>query len=538
VVAGFVTGLFSIPEGMAYASIGGFNPAVGLYCGLLPTIVGSLTSRTVLMVTTLTSAIALSSQSALKSAGVAVTPGDIAMLTVMVGVVMVLFGVLRFGVIMSFVSNAVMTGFTAGIAVQIIVGVLGDATGYKPGEHNKLVQLGDWIGHIGDWRIRAVTVTLATIAVWAGAWLVKRLRSTATLIALLVVTVVVAIFNIDVELVRDIATVPSSLPGWVTPHFSAAPHLVAGAVAVALVALAQAAGIGAAVPNPDGSRTNLNGDFTAQGLANVAGGLFHALPTGGSLSRTAVAVSAGARSRWSGVFAGVWLGLIVLLFGHDAELIPMPVIGGLILVIGADLLWARRKDIMLVLRTSWQSSAAMVATFLATTQFPLQDAVFIGAGLSLVLFCVRVSEQARLVRLVPAPGGHWAMVAVPERVEPDETLILQYEGVSFFAELARINEMWPATGDAAGATVILSVRGVPDVPSSALIQVFQSHAVQLRRNGGTLMLVGVDGRLARLLDETGTTDVIGADNVFPAQKELFAALDTAVSRAAERRSAQ
>ena len=129
VIAGLVTGLFSIPEGMAYASIGGFNPVAGLYSGVVSTIVGSLFARTVLMVTTLTSALALSSRSVITEAGLdPADPANIAALAIVVGVVMLVFGLLKFGSIMNFVSNAVMTGFTTGIALQIVAGVIKDAT--------------------------------------------------------------------------------------------------------------------------------------------------------------------------------------------------------------------------------------------------------------------------------------------------------------------------------------------------------------------------------------------------------------------------
>ncbi|MBO2446023.1 SulP family inorganic anion transporter [Actinomadura barringtoniae] len=533
IVAGLVTGLFSIPEGMAYASIGGFNPVLGLYSGIVPTIVGALTARTVLMVTTLTSAIALSAQSVLAEAGLDPHDlGNVATLTVMVGAVMLLFGVLRLGAVMSFVSNAVMTGFTTGIAVQIIVGVLGDATGYDPHGHNKLRQIWDWIAHIGSWKLSAVLVAIGTIAVWAVTSRVRPLRGIATLIALLALTVVVAVIGVKVELVRDIAKIPSSLPVPHLPDLAAVPDLALGAVAVALVALAQAAGIGAAVPNPDGSRSSLNGDFTAQGLANLSGGFFQALPTGGSLSRTGVATGAGARGPWAGVFAGVWLALVVVTLGHYAELIPMPVIGGLILVVGGELVWERRHDIRLVLRTSWLSASAMIVTFLATTQLPLQQAILLGAALSLLLFCVRISREARLMRLTPGPdAGHWSVTDLPERLEPGDVVVLHYAGVSFFAELGRINDAWPRTDDARGAVLILSVRVLPDVPSSAVMKVFQRRARELQAGGGTLMIAGVSPALKRLLDETGTTAVIGADNIFPAEPEIFAPLDKAYARA-------
>ncbi|WP_344831633.1 SulP family inorganic anion transporter [Actinocorallia longicatena] len=535
-VAGLVTGLFSIPEGMAYASIGGFSPVLGLFSGVAPTIVGALLARTVLMVTTLTSAIALSSQSVLSEAGLDPhDTGNVVTLTLLVGVVMLLFGLLKFGAAMSFVSNAVMTGFTTGIALQIITGSLKDATGYKPRGHNKLWQIVDWITHIGSWQASAVLVSAVTVAVWAAAHTVPRLESTATLLALLIVTVGVTALGTDVELVRDIARVPSSLPSITIPDLSAAPHLLLGAAAVALVALAQAAGIGAAVPNPDGSRTDMNRDFTAQGAANLAGAFLQALPTGGSLSRTGVATGAGARTRWAGVFAGLWLALIVLVAGKYTEYIPMPVIGGLIIVVGGEIILGRIPDIRLVAHTGWQPLAAMAVTFLATTQLPLQQAIILGAVLSLILYCVSVARQSRLLRLVPGDEPNtWqtSPAGLPDAIGPGDVVVLTYQGVSFFAELNRINEHWPRLpGDATGATLILVLRTVPDVPSSTLVKALHKHAHALQQAGGTLALVGVQPGLRHLLDTTGTTEVIGAANVYPAGPGIFQPLDRAFTDA-------
>jgi SulP family sulfate permease len=174
--------------------------------------------------------------------------------------------------------------------------VLKDATAYSSERHNTLVKIGDWLVHAPSWDPASTLVAAATIVVWALARLVKPLKSLATLVSLAVVTIVVLIIGVDVETVGDIASIPNALPHPVLPNFAAAPHLIAGAIAVALVGLAQAAGISAAVPNPDGSRTDVSGDFLAQGLASLAGGVPQSLPTGGSLSRTGVATGAGART--------------------------------------------------------------------------------------------------------------------------------------------------------------------------------------------------------------------------------------------------
>jgi sulfate permease, SulP family len=536
VLAGFVTGLFSIPEGMAYASIGGFNPLLGLYSGMVPTTVGSLFSRTVLMTTTLTSAIALTSHSVLAQAGLqANDPGNIAMLTVLVGAIMLLFGLLRMGSLMSFVSNAVMTGFTTGIAIQILAGVIEDATGYKTSSHNTIAKLSDAIVHISHWDLPTVLVAASTIGCWFAAHAVKRLEPFAILISLVIVSIAVAALQagtaLDVREVGDIGAIPRALPHPVLPNLAAAPHLVTGAVAVALVALAQAAGIGAAVPNPDGSRSNVSGDFAAQGVANIAGGIFRALPTGGSMSRTGVATSAGARTRWSGVFAGVVLTAVVLIAGPVAEHIPMPVIGGLIVVIAGELIVGRIPDIALVIRTGPLPVLAMLATFAATTQLPLQDAILLGAGISLLLFCINAQRQARLRALERDMSGRWRTTDVPVRIEPSTVTVLHYEGASMFAEMGRLDESWPRLDDARHAVVIYHVRTLPDVPSSTIIKALARRARQLTENDCRLMVVGLDPALLKVFTRTGLVALLGSDNVITRTPGFFEALDRAYDEA-------
>ncbi|MFE5858545.1 SulP family inorganic anion transporter [Streptomyces sp. NPDC056500] len=527
--SGAVTGLFSIPEGMAYASIAGFNPVAGLYAGVVPAIVGSLTSRTVLMVTTLTSAIALTSQSVLDDAGLDPRDaGHIAALTLLVGAVMLLMGALRLGAVMTFVSNAVMIGFSTGIALQIITGVLKDATGYRSRHGNKLAQLVDWLVHVPDWQGSTTAVTAVTVAVWACARTVKRLASVALLIAMVVTSAGVAVLSVDVALVGGIASIPASLPNFTAPDLSAVPALAVGAVSVALVALAQAAGIAPAEPNPDGSRSDANGDFRAQGYANLLGGLFQSLPSGGSLSRTGVAVSSGARTRWAGVISGVFLALVVLVCGSLAEHIPMPVIGGLILVIGVELIWGRRHDVRLVLRTSRLSSAAMVLTFLATTGLPLQQAIVLGAVLSLLLYCGQVARQAKLVALHRTEGGGWRVDDPPHRLPPDAVTVVDYAGSSFFAELPRIERELPSPEGARRAVLVLVVRALPDVPSSTLVGLLGRYARRVADAGGRLVLAGVQPPLARILEESGLSEQLGEGGVLPAEPELFAAVEKAI----------
>lgn len=237
--------------------------------------------------------------------------------------------------------------------------------------------------------------------------------------------------------------------------------------------------------------------------------------------------SAGARTRWSGIFAGVWLAVIVLAVGPVAGEIPMAVIGGLLIVIGSELITGRLGDIVLVLRTSVLSSVAMVVTFLVTTQLPLQQAIFIGAGLSILLYAVSASRRGRLVELVADGAGGWNLPDAPDRLPSGRTTVLHYIGGSFFAEVNRLEDEWPDPREATSAAVVLSLRGSVDIPSATFLKAFVQTHRRLRAHGVHLVLCGVPPAFRDLLERAGTLEVIGRDYVVVQTPVLGEALRTA-----------
>ncbi|MEJ2751541.1 MAG: SulP family inorganic anion transporter, partial [Chloroflexota bacterium] len=190
--------MFSIPEGMAYAQLAGVNPLYGMYSGIVPTILASLSTGTILMISTLTSAIALSTASVLQTANIQDSQMPAALFTVsfLVGVTMLLMGLLRLGSLVDFVSNAVMTGFVAAASMLIIIGEMGDFSGYDPSGSNKLLEMVDWLTHIPqwDWTITAVAVSSVLLML-----LFKRFPQTARMAAiftLLIMTVAVYLLGL------------------------------------------------------------------------------------------------------------------------------------------------------------------------------------------------------------------------------------------------------------------------------------------------------------------------------------------------------
>jgi SulP family sulfate permease len=529
IISGLATGLFSIPEGMAYAQLAGVNPVYGLYSGVVAVIVSSLSTGTILMMSTLTSAIALATASVLQNAGIqdSQMPQALFTITFLVGVIMFVLGILRLGSIVNFVSNAVMTGFVAGASLLIILGQEHHLTGYSPTGANEFQKTINWLQNISQWDMTTLIVSVVTIILMVGLKRIKPLEKFAAIIVLVMATIVVNLFNIDIELVGDIATIPNSLPPFMLPNFNLVPSLALGSVSVALVALAQGAGISTAVPNPDGSKASQSRDFLGEGLGNLAGSFFQSMATGGSLSRTGISVGAGANSRLGGVFAGLWLGLIVLLFGSSAELVPLAVIGGMLTVIGVELIVARVPSARLVIRTgSWGPIAAMALTLISALFIPLQFTIFLGAGLSLVLYVVASANKVRLQEAVHLDDGGWEIHDAPTELKPDQVTVLLIQGLDFFAEVPVLEDQMPSLRGVANAVVVLIIRDVNSITSTA-IRWLERYAQELQANGGLLILADVNPVVEKELQASGALDIIGADNVFPATTRVLEAEKTA-----------
>jgi sulfate permease, SulP family len=529
IMSGLATSLFNVPTGLAYAQLAGVNPVYGLYAGIVPVLVAALSTGTILMISTLTSAIALATGSVLQVAGIQSSqlPQALFTVTFLAGAFMFVLGLLRLGSIVNFVSNAVMTGFVAGTALLIILGQEQHLTGYSPVGADQWQKTINWLANISQWNFTTVAVSVATIVLMVIFTRINALKKFAAILVLAVGTLVVGLFNIPVELVGGIATVPSSLPAFMLPNFSLIPQLALGSISVAFVALAQGAAVNAAVPNPDGSKSGQSRDFVGEGLGNLAGSFFQSIGTGGALSQTGVSVAAGANSRLGGVFAAVWLGLIVLLFGSVAEQVPLAVIGGMLVVIGVEMIAARVPSIRLVMRTgAWGPIVAMALTFFSALFIPLQWTIFLGALLSLLLYVGASSRKFKLQQAVRLDDGGWEVQAAPKALSPRQVTVLVVQGLDFFAEVPALDDQMPPARGVSGAVVVLVMRDMQHVTSTA-IKWLERYAQDLKASGSVLMLADVNLAVQETLKRSGALDVIGAENLIPATARVLAAENTA-----------
>ncbi|MFI5717295.1 SulP family inorganic anion transporter [Nocardia sp. NPDC051750] len=309
VIAGLSGAVASVPDGMAAGALAGVSPVHGLYASMGGRLFGSFATSTRLMVVTATSASALAAGSALTAVAPEQRSAALILLTLFAGCVMIAASILRLGRYTRFVSHSVMTGFLAGIAANIVFGQLAQLAGVSADSSIALLKAVYVVRHPGEIDIPSLVVGLFAL----GLLLVlarTRLRLFAALAALVFPTALMIGFGWDsVTRVADAGAIPKGFPWPHLPDLAAlTPSLLGGAAAVSVIVLVQGAGVAQAVPNRDGSPTDPNRDFAAQGIGSLAAALFRGMPVGGSLGQTALNATAGAhtRSRRSCPGCGCW----------------------------------------------------------------------------------------------------------------------------------------------------------------------------------------------------------------------------------------
>ena len=494
VLAGLPGAISSVPDGMATSVLAGVNPIHGLYASFAGPIAGGLTSSTRLMVITTTSAAALAAGSAIQSVPVDVREDALVMLTLVAGAFMVAAALLRLGRYVRFVSQSVMLGFLTGIAVNIVLGQLPDLTGVDAEGNFALTKALYVVLHPGE-------IDLPSLLAGAGALAIlvllapTRLGLFSSLVALVLPTLVVLLTGNDsVARVSDVGTIPSGLPLPQLPDLSTlTPAVLTGALSVAAIVLVQGAGVAEAAPNPDGSRSSTNQDFSAQGVANVASGFFAGQPVGGSVGQTALNVSAGAVSRWGGIWSGIWMLLVLVACSKLVAEVAMPTLAAVLIYAAIGAL--KPAEVLTIARTGPTPLIAVTSTFVATLLLPVAVAVGIGVTVSLLLQLNQESVDLRVVRLRPDDEGHFLEEPVPAALGDHEVVILDVYGSLFYAGARTLQLRLPDPAGGREAVVILRLRGRTTLGATFFL-VIADYARLVAAEGGRLYLSGLDAAVA------------------------------------------
>jgi SulP family sulfate permease len=529
-VAGIVLGVESVPDALASGVLAGVNPLYALYAVMIGTPVGAIFSGSVYLSVQTTSAMALvvASVPAVTSGG---SPGTLFALSLMTGVIMLVAGFLKGGRLLRWVSNAEMVGFMTGVAALIILGQLGDLTGYSSGYSNKVVKAVDLLLNLDKVDLPTLAVGISTIILIL-VLQKTRLRGFGLVVAIIVTSILPALFGwTSVAKVSDIAEITGGLPTPALPDFSQFFELIVPALSLTVIGLIQGAGVSQAFVNPDGKYPNPSRDFIGEGAANVAAGFFQGMPVGGSASATSLVVSSGGRSRLANIFAGVVIAIVTLLFSGAVGKLALPSLAGLLIVIGFGII--KPANIRSVWHTGSIQRIIMVITFALVLLIPLQYAVLVGVALSIFLYTVRQSHRITVVEWEIREGRLPIEQTPPATLLPGSVTVLVPFGSLFYAAAPAFEEKLPKTDARTNhAVVIMNLHSRTDL-GSTFMRTIDRYAEDLKNHESRLMLAEVDPSLRDQLALAGIVDSISRRSIFMRTEEVGGSIYEAYAVAEE-----
>ena len=529
--AGVVLGVQSVPDGLATGLLAGLSPLNGLYGYMVGTLAGAAVTSSAFMVVQGTGAMAMVIADVPGLHGGADQAQAVATLAVLTGAVMLLAGFLKLGSLLRFVSNAVLVGFMNAVGVNIVLGQVANLTGYAAPGDNRIVRTINTILSPSSVDWPSVAIGVATIALIVG---LERTRvgSIGLVVAVIATSAFAALLGWStVATLNDLGVVLEGLPPLTLPSAALAPQLLLPAASLAFVGLVQGAGISAIYGKADGQRADASRDFVGQGVANAACAVTGGMPVGGSASASAINAAAGARTRLAPMIAALVMAVVVLLFGPAVGYLAMPALAGLLILVGVRTI--KPDDIRSVWKAGQVQRVVLVVTFVLTMLVPLQYAVVVGVGVSVVLHVVQQSNRVVVRQRVVSASGEVVEVDPVAVVPAGQLVVLQPYGSLFFASAPVFEAALPRVDETSRrSVVILRLRGHTDL-GTTFIDVLARYATQLDQVGSRLVVVSVDSRVMRQLSSGGVVDIVGPGGVVVGDERIGAALTQAVSDAQE-----
>jgi SulP family sulfate permease len=491
-IAGLALAALLIPESMGYAGIAGVPAEFGLYAALGAVVAYALTGGTSVLVVGPASAVA-----ALSASIAAEFPADIertqliAALSITTGLVLLIAGALRLGWVVNFISRPVLHAFVAGLSISIIIGQLDGLFGVEVSGHSAIAKLFDTVRHVGDWHGLTVAIGVGGVA------LILLLERFAEKIPAAVVVVVAGIVLAATAHLSDhgvavVGKIPTGLPDVGLPDLGATRwlELFGAATALLLVGFSEGYAAAAAVASGTGEQIDADQELIGSGAANLASGVLGGIPVSGSLSKSAAAQSAGARTQMANLVGGALVLATLLFLGPVFKDLPEPVLAAV--VIAAVMRAADPRRVLHLWDVNRIDFLAAAVTFVLVLVWETLPAMITGVVLSL-MFLVRRASFPDVVELRRNDDGAFRTVAADQASAADDSdvRVLRFEAPLVYANSDRLLQA-ARTLVARGPTsrLVLDAEMWSDLDSSG--------AEALEHLDDELAEQGIDLRLARV----------------------------------------
>ncbi len=536
-LAGILGALLVLPQGIAFASLAGLPAEYGLYTAIVPCVVAALLGSSWHVVSGPTNAISLALFATLSPLALAGSPRYIELalaVTVLVGVMQWLIGILRLGTIANFISPSTLRGFTSGaaalIALHALTGLAGLSAAPSPG-------IASLLGHLGQhWQDAVPAAVLVGLATLAAALLVRRFRPRWPAMLMALVLACGFAFGLNhADLGArwgQVALTGTLTDIWPRFHVPAVdplviPDLIGIALALTIVALGQAIAIAKSLAERTGQAIDANREFTGQGLANIAGGFFSSYVACGSLNRSLPNLEAGARTPLAAVFASAWLLALLAVSAPLLALVPLPGVAGLLILVAWQLFdWPSWRRLW---RLSREDFFIALATLAATVTIRLELAILLGTLLSLVAFVYRTSKPSMRVMGFNSVTAERPFVVRAQAPHPlpecPQLKLIRMEGEVYFGAVAHVGDQLRELRAAPeGAKHLLVMVKSMNFIDLAAAELWRNELLARRQAGGDLYFHRPRPPVLELWQRTGFIAELGEDHIFATKRAAIATI--------------
>ena len=521
VVSGIIVAIIALPLSIALALASGVGPEQGIYTAIVAGFLISFLGGSRVQIAGPTAAFATI------VAGIVARNGmdGLIIATIIAGVLLILMGVLRLGTLIKFIPYTITTGFTAGIAVTIVIGQIKDflgltyAKGVKPIETlEKVHAIIKYIATV-NWQALVVgCVCLAILIIWP--YINKLIPG--SLIAVFAGIAMVKGLNMKVNTIGDLYTISSSLPAFHMPKLTlyTIRAQFSDGFTIAVLAAIESLLSCVVADSMINSRHRSNMELIAQGVGNIGSALFGGIPATGAIARTAANIKNGGRTPIAGMVHSIVLVLVLVVLMPYAALIPMPTIAAILFMVAYNMCgW--RTFVELCKKAPKSDIIVLVITFTLTVIFDLVVAIEVGMIIACVLFMKRMSEEAEI--------KGWKYFddeddpdAIELRTVPQSVRVYEISGPMFFGAADRIAEI---TLKDFTKCLVIRMRGVPALDATAI------HSLNIlydncRKHNVQLVFSHVNSQPYHSLEKAGFIDKIGREN-------FCEHIDEAIQRASE-----
>ena len=515
IMAGIIVGIVALPLAIAFGIASGVTPEKGIITAIISGFIISLLGGSKVQIGGPTGAFIVIIYGIIQKYGIE----GLMIATVMAGVFLLLFGLLKLGTIIKYIPYPIVVGFTSGIAVTIFTTQIKDLFGLtiESVPSDFIEKWGCYISHFSTADLWCSIVGILSVVIIAITPKVSK-KIPGSLVAIIVMTVAALILKnyfgvTTIETIGDRFSVSSAIPDAHMPAMTwdTIKSLVAPALTIAVLGAIESLLSATVADGVIGAHHNSNTELVAQGLANIASPIFGGIPATGAIARTMTNINNGGKTPVSGIVHAIVLLLIFLFFMPLAKYIPMACLAGVLVIVSYGM--SGWRSFLALMKNPKSDVTVLLITFFLTIIFDLTVAIEVGLIIACLLFMKRVSEITDVKAVTDEINEESDMIkdnaehlTIPEGVE-----VYEINGPYFFGAGNKFEEVMAAFGDRPKVRII-RMRKVPFVDSTGIHNL--TNLCEMSHNEGIeVVLSGVCEKVHKQLEKARFYDILGNENI-------------------------